>query len=875
MPTPPPSKIFGVGCRRWSMAAWLIAMGLNAGVCAASTEPEQRLTFERDVRLILKAHCFHCHGEDGTQEGGIDLRQVRLMRETGAIDEASPSSSSLLAQLRSGAMPKGGKPLPEDEIARIALWLEQGAHTARPEPTSVPSYEITAEERNHWSFQPVVRPAIPDVGEAHPVDAFIVSELQSHGLGLAPTADRVTLIRRAAFDLLGLPPTPEEVEEFLADDQPGAWERLIDRYLASAHYGERWGRHWLDVVGYADSNGGPRDRPRQHAWHYRDYVVRSFNANKPWDQFLQEQLAGDELVRATRETADEVLSDPSTWDALAATGFWRMAPDFTADAPPDEVLAREAVIVDNLKVLGSAVLGLTMGCAQCHDHRFDPVAHTDYYRLRALIEPVFDPQNWRNSDQREHEAYTAAEREANAAIEARAAEVDRQRTELIDREYARYLEERMKDLPEDVRVEVRRAWNTPADQRTDADRQLLKQHDCDFSKADHLRFLPDRGEQEEQRSKWVKEAQAIRATKLSRVLMVAHELRDQLPVTRRYHRGDHRQPKEEIGPGELTLFDFAPEIPAADPDQFSSGRRLAYARWLTSGRHPLVSRVLVNRFWSHHFGQGLVTTLADFGLRTPRPTYGDLLDWLATDFVESGWDLKLWHRRVMTSRAYQQANRHPAAEAVDADNRLLARYSLKRLEAEGVRDALLAVCGNLSPEIGGAPVSVARHPDGGVVLGKELTNDSNNVVHTVLSAGAAANRRSLYVQSLRNRPLTVLETFDLPMMLPNCNQRAVTTVAPQSLLMMNDLFVIEQSRVLATRLQAAHPGDRTSMVQQLWRRAYSTWPSNEELSGSLQLLNEECERQQALSVMPEEAETRALAALCQVVFASNRFLYVP
>jgi cytochrome c553 len=862
---------------RWGLR---LALGLAGGfglwpAALAAAADELPLTFERHVRPLLKAHCFHCHGEDGTTEADVDLRQVRLMRATGAIDPAQPSESALLTQLRSGAMPKGGKPLPEAEIAVIARWLEQGARTARPEPDVVPTHEITDEERSHWAFQPVVRPDVPDVGEPHPIDAFIGRELRRHALSFADPADRVTLIRRATFDLWGLPPTPDDVAAFANDEAPEAWERLLDKLLASPHYGERWGRHWLDVVGYADSNGGPRDKARPHAWSYRDYVVRSLNDNKPWDRFLLEQLAGDELVRATGETADEVLADPAHWDALAATGFWRMAPDFTGDDPPDDAAAREGVIGDNLKVLGSAVLGLTIGCAQCHDHRFDPIAQTDYYRLRALIEPVFDPADWRNPDQRQHEAYTAAERAANAAIEARATAIDGERQALIDREYDEYLEERMRDLPEETRVEIRRIWHRPQKDRAEAEQALLKQHDCDFEKANHLRFLPDRDAEEARRSQLVKDALAVRETKLTRVLMVAHERRDVVPTTRRYHRGDPRQPKEAILPGELSLFEDAPEIPAADPDQYSTGRRLAYARWLTRGDHPLVARVLVNRFWSHHFREGLVTTLADFGMRTPRPRYGDLLDWLAAEFVASGWDLKAWHRMVMTSRTYRQASRHAAAEAIDADNQLLARQALKRLEAEGVRDALLAVCGNLNPAVGGPPIPVARHPAGGVVLGKELTNDNNNVVHTVVPLGAAAHRRSLYVQSLRNRPLTVLETFDLPMMLPNCNQRAVTTVAPQSLLMLNDGFVIEQSRVLADRLRAEHPADERARLTALWRRAYSTDPTSEEREAGLALVAAERARQRDAAVDAPEAETRAWAALCQVLFASNRFLYIP
>jgi cytochrome c553 len=845
---------------------------------ASAIQVSLPLTFEKDVRPILKAHCFHCHGEDGEKEAGIDLRQVRLMRQTGAIDDTNHAASSILEQIRSGEMPKGGKPLGDDVANIIAQWLAQGAPVARPEPDEVPAYFITEEERNHWAFLPIVRPAVPPSGIDHPIDALIAKQMHEKELSFAPVADRVTLIRRASFDLIGIPPARDEVDAFVHDETEGAWERAIDRLLASPHYGERWGRHWLDVVGYADSNGGPKDAARSHAWQYRDYVVKAFNDDKPWSTMIQEQLAGDELARMSHENASDVLADPKTWDQVAATGFLRMAPDYSGDEPADARIAHESVIIDNLKVIGSSLLGLTVGCAQCHDHRFDPISHVDYHRLRALLEPTFNVQDWRTPSQRQYEAYTNEERAANAVVEQRAAEVDKARDDLIREEYQKYLEERLlaikESTDESIRESIRAAWHIVPEKRSPEEKALLEKHDFTFWYAGHLRFLPNRGEQEARREAMVHEIDAIRETKLSRVMMVADEKRDVLPKTFRFHRGDYRQPKEEIGPGDLSIFD-GPIVPSADPDQFSSGRRLAYARWLTSGKHPLVARVLVNRFWTQHFGRGLVTSLADFGVRTPRPVQSDLLDWLADEFMNNGWQLKRFHRLVMTSRAYMQQTHNAPSEAIDSDNVYLARMQLRRLEAEAVRDSLLQVCGNLKVDLGGKPILVARHPKGGVVLGRELSNPSNGVVHTVEPWGDVANRRSLYVQNLRNRPLTVLQTFDLPTMTPNCNQRAVTTVAPQSLMMLNDVFVIEQSRVLAVRLQTEHPNELSNQIESLWELAFGEQPSDSELASSLALVADEIPRQLDKGSSPKEASEKSLAALCQVIFASNRFLYAP
>ena len=394
-------------------------------LCARPIVAAEGPTFEVDVRPLLKAHCFQCHGEAGEKSSGLDLRLRRLIARGGesgaAFIAGNPDESLIIQRVRSGEMPPGkGKSLAAKQIAVLEKWIAAGAPTRRKEPESIGNEPVfTEEEREYWSFQPVTRPAVPTVAEMSrvrtPVDLFILAAMQAEGSDLlraenyAPDAGRRRLIRRAWFDLLGLVPTPEAVAEFEREPESSqdAWENLVDRLLASPHYGERWGRHWLDVAGYADSEGyTDEDRVREHAWRYRDYVVRSFNDDKPFDQFVVEQLAGDELVPLPHRN---LL--PAAQEKLTATGFLRMAPDGTASGGIDQAVARNQVVADTLQIVGSSLLGLTVNCAQCHDHRYDPIPTRDYYRLRAIFEPAFDPGNWRTPPARQITLYTDADRE--------------------------------------------------------------------------------------------------------------------------------------------------------------------------------------------------------------------------------------------------------------------------------------------------------------------------------------------------------------------------------------------------------------------------------------------------------------------------------
>ena len=412
----PGGKSCVLGMCRYQVSVVVAGLLFAAAPSFAAPPP----TFEKDIRPILKAHCFDCHGEGEKLNGGLDLRLQRLMLKGGddgpVIVPGKPERSRLFKLVHNGEMPKRDKKLTREQVALIKQWIATGAKTARPEPAELgKGGGITEEERAFWSFQSIRKPPVPTTKPKDrartPIDAFLVTAMAKQKLSFSPDTEKVTLLRRACFDLTGLPPTPAEVEDFLADAAPDAYERLITRLLDSPHYGERWGRHWLDVAGYADSDGySDADPPRAYAYKYRDYVIRSFNADKPFDRFITEQLAGDELAGATQENPQAALADPQKREWLIATGFLRMGADGTASTAADQDMVRNQVVADTIKIVSTALLGLSVGCAQCHDHRYDPIPQTDYYRLRAVIEPAYDWKNWRTPDQRLLSLYTEADR---------------------------------------------------------------------------------------------------------------------------------------------------------------------------------------------------------------------------------------------------------------------------------------------------------------------------------------------------------------------------------------------------------------------------------------------------------------------------------
>ncbi len=858
-------------------------------------------TFEKNIRPILKAHCFDCHGEGETLKGGLDLRLRRLMLKGGddgpVIVPGKPDKSPIFKLVHSGEMPKREKKLTPEQVALIRQWIASGAKTARPEPAEVAKGgSITEEERSFWSFQPIRHPAVPATKPRDrartPIDAFLLSTMGKEKLVFSPDAEKTALLRRACFDLTGLPPTPAETEAFLADAAPDAYEKLIDRLLDSPHYGERWGRHWLDVAGYADSDGySDADPPRAYAYKYRDYVIGAFNSDKPFDRFVAEQLAGDELAHATRENPQSALAAPHTRELLIATGFLRMGADGTATpalSDPDAV--RNQVVADTIKIVSTSLLGLSVGCAQCHDHRYDPIPQTDYYRLRAVIEPAYDWKNWRTPDQRLISLYTEADRKKAAEVEAEAKKLAEEKAakqkQYIEEALTKHLEKFETGLSEQLRA----AYATPGDKRTPEQKKLL---------ADNPSVNINAGVLYQYNQKAADDLKAMDA-KIGEIrgrkppedfICALDEPSDKLPVTYLFHRGDPKQPKEAVPPGGLSVLappGQAIELPAKDSAFPTSGRRLAFARWLTSGTNPLVARVFVNRLWLHHFGRGLVGTPSDFGTMGERPSHPELLDWLASDFVDHGWRVKRVHKLIMTSTAYRQSSRRdPRGDQRDPENRLYGRKSVQRLDAEVIRDAVLATSGALNKAMYGPPVPVRPDVHGQIVVGVDKTEGDNKMPVEVALKGEEF-RRGVYVQVRRSRPLAMLHAFDAPVMEVNCERRQSSTVATQSLMLMNSQFILDQAARFAQRLQKEAGEDRAEQVRRAWQLAFSRSPTKAELADAIDFLSLQVDHLKAVAetkvVEKKDAKAKAatltapelqsLTDLCQALFSANEFLYV-
>ncbi len=864
-----------------SLLPWCIGTLL---LVAPLATPAAELTFERDVRPILKSHCFHCHGEAGVLEAKLDLRLVRLMAhggESGPVIKPGAAAESLLLQrVRDREMPPKGAPLGPKELATIEAWIAQGAKTAKPEPEDVAALsDITDEERNWWSFRPVVRPAVPVVRQQglvrSPIDAFLLARLEAEQLSFAPLAERRTLARRLAYALTGLPPTEAELTAYLAETDPAADERFIERLLASPWYGERWGRHWLDAAGYADSNGyTERDPERPYAWKFRDYVIRSLNANKPFDQFLVEQLAGDELLAPPYTNLS-----PESLDLLIATGFLRTVPDGTASGvAPKE--AGNAVMTETLKVVSTSLLGLTVGCAECHNHRYDPITQVDYYRLRAIFEPAYNYQAWRVPNGRRISLYTDADRAKAAEIEAAAKVVLDERQKKLDEFLAATFEKQVEKIPEEKRELARQMRATPTKEQTDEHKQLIKEFP-NLNVNSGTLYLYDNKAAEELK-KLDKQAADIRETKpVEDYIDCLTEVPGQVPTTVVFHRGDVDQPKQSVTPGELSVLErFAAPVPLNDEAVPTTGRRLAYARQLTSGKHPLVARVLVNRVWMNHFGRGLVGSAGDFGVLGERPTHPELLDWLAAEFVESGWDLKHLHRVILTSTAYRQSTtRTPHGNTVDPDNRLLAHQSVRRLEAETVRDALLAAAGQLNDKLYGKPVPIMEDDVGQFILGVE-NKDGEAKPGARIPLHGEEFRRSVYVQVRRSRPLAVMEAFDLPTLEPNCTSRTASTVAPQALMLMNNEFTLDSARQMAERLSTEASADPVARIQRAWQIAFGRSPTEAETTAATRFIEQQSTALAAVAAAetdPKKAIDPAAWAwttLCQSLLSTNEFLYV-
>jgi mono/diheme cytochrome c family protein len=918
----------GTLCSGWAMTCRGFAAD---AIPAGDVTNVERLTFEQHIRPLLKTHCFHCHGDEDQREGKLDLRLRRLIAVGGdsgpGLVAGHPGESLLLKRVRANEMPPNGKTLAVKEVDLIERWIAAGAVTARDEPADLALVsDITAEDKAFWSFQPVRRPPVPDAsalmsrgpmiagGQAMEafqgsslaasgvalhartaIDPFVLEKLAAKGLGFSPDAERATFARRVTFDLLGLPPTPAEIDAFATDVAPDAHERLVDRLLASPHYGERWGRHWLDVAGYADSDGYTEADPvRKYSFKYRDWVISAFNADLPFDQFVIEQLAGDELVKPPHANLSQAAQDH-----LIATGFLRTVADGTGQGA-DPKVSRNAVVAETIKVASSALLGLTVGCAECHNHRYDPISQADYYRMRAIFEPALNWKAWRNPAERLITLYTDTDRAQAAAVEAEARTILDEREKKLNAAIEVIFERELAKVPEEHRERVKVARTTKDAERTPEQIALLK----DYPSADPKPYqidLYDPVATAELKKDDARAAEVRKKKPVEDFVSPLTELPGQVPETVLFHRGDPDQPKQVLAAGELSALDWLPAlVPATSEEVPTSGRRLAYARHLTTGQHPLVSRVMANRVWLTHFGRGLVATPGDFGVLGDRPTHPELLDWLAVELVNPEpagshhalsdpsssspnphrWSVKRFHRLVVGSSVYRQSSaRNVTADGVDPDNRLLARMSVRRLEAEAVRDAMHAINGTINHKLGGPPVPVMLDEDGQVVIGIENLNGENRP-GAIIPLHGEEHRRSVYVQVRRTRLLAVLDAFDLPTLDPNCTARNSSTVAPQSLLLMNSDFVLTAARQLAERLIREAGPDPASRIQYSWPLLFGRAVRDAELSSALQFIDDE---QARLAVTAEgvadpklkpDPNLWAWATFCQALFGSNEFLYV-
>jgi len=765
---------------------------LTASTSLAADKRVQ-IDFNRDISPIFDRACISCHGLE-KEKSGLRLDDRRLALRGGDEGPAivpGKSDQSLLIKLVSGEdpdrlMPPKGMKLTPDEVDLLKSWIDQGA--AWPEPQT----ETSATDSDQWWLAPPLRHPAPTVADAdwrdNPIDAFVLSRLERGNLSPSAPADRATLIRRMTYDLNGLPPTPEEVQAFVNDASPQALRKLVDRLLDSPRHGERWARHWLDVARFAESQGFERDKIKPHAWRYRDYVIRSFNEDKPYDQFVREQIAGDVLPGRTS-------------DRIIATGFLVAGSyDEVGLNQQSRIMrarTREEALEDVIATVGQTFLGLTVNCGRCHSHKSDPISQEDYYRLKAVFEGV-------NAGDRD----ILPPAELNAVV----AEINRLNALIKKRTGERAnLDKRLKS-----------GTHEPAEtDRARAQRQKLDQELRDARAA-------------------LSQAEARRPRVFAAVI------RHPGP-THRLARGDAAKPREIITPGTLAAIVKPEGSLGLKPDSPEGERRAALARWITHPDNPLTARVIVNRVWHWHFGKGIVDTPNDFGAMGGSPSHPRLLDRLAVDFMAHGWSLKWLHKQILLSRTYQQSSAHnPLAAKIDADNRLLWRFSPRRLEAEAVRDSLLTLSGQISFRMGGPGY-----------MPWNLHIDNTHFYTWEDKIGADYNRRTVYRLGVLSARDSLLEALDCPNLSTRTPTRASTTTPIQALALMNNAFVQRQVNHFAERLEAAHPDNPAKQIELAYQSAYSRKPGKAE-----------SQRAQAA------ATSHGLDVVCWAIFNSNELVYL-
>ncbi len=713
---------------------------------------------------------------------------------------------------------------------------------------------FTKRQRDFWSFQKVKEQNPPVVATQSwvrtPIDNFILAKLENKGVKPGRPADKVTLLRRASLDLTGLPPTPEEVDAFLADRSPEAFSKVVERLLASPQYGERWGRHWLDLARFAESEGFKADEPRPNAWRYRDYVIQSFNHDKPYNRFVEEQIAGDELW-------------PGDPDVRIATGFNRHYPD---ESNARNLQQRRQEILDDITdTTGAVFLGLTYGCARCHNHKFDPILQSDYYRLQAFFA---------NTAANDHIPYLPAAQLAEyqrkkAIWEEKTQDTRAKIAVLLEPAKQTYIKGYFDKYPPEIQAMILKpgAQRTPFEwQMVAKARPYLEQSDADAAK----QLGAEARKQYDALKAELAQFDDLNPGDLPEGIGMA-DLGRNAPATHILAVGVYDAPREEVQPGFLTLLDPEPARYTPPAALESTGRRTALAKWLTDPENPLTARVMVNRIWHYHFGRGIVGTPSDFGVMGERPTHPELLDWLTREFIRSGWSLKQMHRLILNSAVYQQSAdfRKDAAE-VDPDNRLLWAFPRQRLDGEEIRDSSLLVSGLLNPQTGG-PSVFPELPEGMITPRGGWK----------LSSPADRERRSVYIFAKRNSRYPMLEAFDMPDTHESCSRRSVTTTAPQALAMLNDRVTLEWAEAFAARaLAAKDPVDRA--FQLAYSRSPDPWEKDTVATffhKQKSLIAERVAKGEKLALPPqvpqgiEPAYAAAFVDFCEMLLNSNEFVY--
>jgi hypothetical protein len=802
-----------------ALAISLVAL-FSGPVWTAEPSPAEVRFFETHVRPILATRCYRCHAAE-KQKGGLrlDSREGLLAGgDSGPVVVPGKPQESLLISAVGYAdealqMPPNEK-LPEREIEPLRQWVLQGA--AYPDAAASPADD----GRDFWSFQPPRDPSVPAVKESNwprsPLDSFILAELERSDLAPAPAADKPTLLRRATYDLTGLPPTPDEIDAFLADGSPNAFATVVDRLLDSPHYGPRWGRHWLDVARYADSNGMDENVALGNAWRYRDYVVAAFNHDKPYDKFLQEQIAGD-LLSPINDAAVK-------HERLIATGFLAIGPKVLAEV--DEKKMEMDIVDEQLDTFGRAILGLTLGCARCHDHKFDPIPTADYYALAGIFKSTRTMDNFTK--------------------------------------VARWHENPI-PLPQDLALQGAHQQRV-AEQKQAIERLVATAGEQLKAAADSATTQSTTDAQREARFSDETKAQL---KQMREALAALEKQAPEMPSAMGVSEGEIADTAICLRGNHLTLGPVAPRRfpralagdsqPPLDPKQ--SGR-LQLAQWLVRPEHPLTSRVMVNRLWRWHFGQGLVRSTDNFGRLGEPPSHPELLDWLASRFVDGRWSIKAMHRLMMLSATYQMSSAYnERAATADPDNRLHWRSDARRLEAEEIRDSLLAVGGLLDRSMGGPVLPVKNREYLFDHTSKDLTRYDSR-------------RRSIFLPVIRNHLYDVFQLFDTTDGAVPDGNRVTTTVAPQALFMMNSELVAEASKSLAEDLLARAAIDDSARIGRLYLMAYARRPSEAEVRRAQASLTSLERLFAAHSADTTESRHRAWASLCQIILAASEFIYV-